>query len=55
MVAQSNVAQLRFLQEDEQQNGAVNLKMYQEQALQFTRLLQSLDQAKRKLVLKRQA
>jgi hypothetical protein len=55
MVAQSNVAQLRFLQEDEQQNGAVNLKMYQEQALQFTRLLQSLDQAKRKLALKRQA
>lgn len=55
MVAQSNVSQLRFLQEDEQQNGAVNLKMYQEQALQFTRLLQSLDQAKRKLALKRQA
>jgi DNA primase len=55
MVAQSNVSQLRFLQEDEQQNGALNLKMYQEQTLQFTRLLQSLDQAKRKLALKRQA
>ncbi len=54
-VAQSNVSQLRFLQEDEQQNGGLNLKMYQEQALQFTRLLQSLDQAKRKLALKRQA
>jgi DNA primase len=55
MVAQSNISQLRFLQEDEQQNGALNLKTYQEQALLFTRLLQSLDQAKRKLALKRQA
>jgi DNA primase len=54
-VAQSNVSQLRFLQEDEQQNGGLNLKTYQEQALQFTRLLQGLDQAKRKLALKRQA
>jgi len=54
-VAQSNVSQLRFLQEDEQQNGGLNMKAYQEQALQFTRLLQGLDQAKRKLALKRQA
>ncbi|MFN8411211.1 MAG: DNA primase [Anaerolineales bacterium] len=54
-VAQSNVSQLRFLQEDEQQSGGSNLKLYQEQAMQFTKLLQSLDQAKRKLALKRQA
>lgn len=54
-VAQSNVSQLRFLQEDEQRSGGLNLKVYQEQAMQFTRLLQGLDQAKRKLALKRQA
>ncbi|MCC6259691.1 MAG: DNA primase [Anaerolineales bacterium] len=53
--AQANVSQLRFLQEDEQSNGGLNLKAYQKQALQFTKLLQSLDQAKRKLSLKRQA
>jgi hypothetical protein len=54
-VAQASVTQLRFLQEDEQQQGGANMKMYQEQAMQYTRLLQSLDQAKRKLTLKRQA
>jgi DNA primase len=53
--AMSNVNQLRFLQEDEQQQGGVNIKIYQEQATQFTRLLHSLDQAKRKLTSKRQA
>ncbi|MCC7118382.1 MAG: DNA primase [Anaerolineales bacterium] len=53
--AQANVSQLRFLQEDEQHNGGLNLKAYQKQAIQFTKLLQSLDQAKRKLSLKRQA
>jgi DNA primase len=52
--AQSNVSELRFLQEEEQQQGGVNLKQYQQQTVQFTRLLQSLDQAKRKLSLKRQ-
>ncbi|MEW6405485.1 MAG: DNA primase, partial [Chloroflexota bacterium] len=52
--AQSNVSELRFLQEEEQQQGGVNLKQYQTQTVQFTRLLQSLDQAKRKLSLKRQ-
>jgi hypothetical protein len=45
-----NVNQLRFLQEDEQQQGGANLKVYQEQAIQFTRLLHSLDQAKRKVI-----
>ena len=52
--AMLNVNQLRFLQEDEQQQGGANLKIYQEQAMQFTRLLHSLDQAKRKLTLRRQ-
>ena len=47
--AMLNVNQLRFMQEDEQQQGGVNLKAYQEQAMQFTRLLRSLDQAKLKL------
>jgi DNA primase len=53
--AQTNVSQLRFLQEEEQGQGGANMKQYQEQAVQFTRLLQGLDQAKRKLSLKRQA
>ncbi len=53
--AMANVNQLRFLQEEEQQQGGANIKMYQEQAMQFTRLLHSLDQAKRKLSSKRQA
>jgi DNA primase len=52
--AMSNVNQLRFLQEEEQQMGGANIKMYQEQAMQFTKLLHSLDQAKRKLSSKRQ-
>jgi DNA primase len=54
VIAQASVSQLRFLQEDEQQQGNVNSKMYQEQAVQFTRLLHSLDQAKGKSALKRQ-
>ena len=52
--AMVNVNQLRFLQEEEQQQGGANIKMYQEQAVQFTKLLNSLDQAKRKLSSKRQ-
>ncbi len=51
--AMTNVNQLRFMQEDEQQLGGENLKMYQEQTIQFTRLLHGLDQAKSRL-LKRQ-
>jgi hypothetical protein len=54
-VAQASVSQLRFLQEEEQQQGGANMKMYQEQTTKFSRLLQSLDQAKRKLSSKRQA
>jgi len=52
--AMVNVNQLRFLQEEEQQRGGANIKIYQEQAVQFTKLLNSLDQAKRKLSSKRQ-
>jgi hypothetical protein len=52
--AMANVNQLRFLQEEEQQQDGANLKIYQEQAVQFTKLLNSLDQAKRKLSSKRQ-
>jgi len=55
VTAMANVNQLRFLQEEEQQQDGVNIRVYQEQAIQFTRLVQSLDQAKRKLSLKRQA
>jgi len=52
--AMTNVNQLRFMQEDEQQNGGENMKGYQEQTIRFTRLLNGLDQAKLKLS-KRQA
>ncbi|MDO8754280.1 MAG: DNA primase [Anaerolineales bacterium] len=51
--AMINVNQLRFLQEDEQQQGGTNIKIYQEQAIQFTRLLHSLDQAKRRIFSRR--
>ena len=51
--AMSNVNQLRFLQEEEQQQGGVNLKMYQEQTVQFTKLLKNLDQARKKISSKR--
>ena len=47
--AMTNVNQLRFMQEDEQQTGGENMKLYQEQTIQFTRLLRGLDQAKLKL------
>ncbi|MCB0102040.1 MAG: DNA primase [Anaerolineales bacterium] len=47
--AMTNVNQLRFMQEDEQQSGGANLKLYQEQTIRFTRLLNGLDQAKLKL------
>jgi DNA primase len=53
--AMANNNHLRFLQDEDQQQGGANIKMYQEQNLQLTRLLHSLDQAKRKLSLKRQA
>jgi DNA primase len=52
--AMSNMNQLRFLQEEDQQQGGVNNKMYQAQALQLARLIRNLDQAKRKISSKRQ-
>jgi hypothetical protein len=52
--AMMNVNQLRFLQEEDQQQGGANMKMYQEQTLQLTKLLNSLDRAKRTLTSKRQ-
>jgi DNA primase len=51
--AMANINQLRFFQEEEQQQGSGNIKIYQEQAVQFTKLLNNLDQAKRKLSSKR--
>lgn len=47
--AMTNVNQLRFMQEDEQQRGGENMRSYQEQTIRFTRLLNGLDQAKMKL------
>lgn len=52
--AMSNVTQLKFMQDDEQQQGGENIKVYIEQTMRFTRLLNGLDQAKLKLS-KRQA
>lgn len=52
--AMTNVTQLKFMQDDEQERGGENIKMYIEQTMQFTRLLHGLDQAKLKLS-KRQA
>lgn len=43
--ATSNVNQLKFLQEDDVEN----IKMYQEQTVQFAKLLRSLDMAKKKI------
>jgi DNA primase len=51
--AMMNINQLRFLQEEEQQQGGANMKAYQEQTLQFSKLLNSLDQAKKKTLSKR--
>jgi hypothetical protein len=53
--AMANNNQLRFLQEEEQQQGGENIKIYQEQTIQLTKLIHGLDQAKRKLSSKRQA
>jgi DNA primase len=48
--ATANVNQLRFMQEDDEGQGGANMKLYQEQTMQFTRLLRSLDMAKKKIV-----
>ncbi|MBK7453743.1 MAG: DNA primase [Anaerolineales bacterium] len=53
--AMVNNIQLRFLQDEDQQLGGANIKVYQEQNLRLAKLLHNLDQAKRKMSLKRQA
>jgi hypothetical protein len=50
--ANINVNQLRFMQEDDEAQGGANMKLYQEQAMRFTRLLRSLDMAKKKILKK---
>lgn len=52
--AMSRNNQLRFLQDDDLQQGGENIKAYQEQNVQLTRLLHNLDQAKKKMATKRQ-
>lgn len=49
-----NLNQLRFLQEDAHQAGDLRAASYQELVMQHTRLLRDLDQANRKMTLKRQ-
>jgi DNA primase len=53
--AMSNNNQLRFLQEEDQQLGGENIKMYQAQSMQLSKLIYNLDQAKKKISSKRQA
>lgn len=52
--AMTNVSYLRFIQEDDQQQGGANIKIYMEQTGQYIRLISKIDQAKRKIS-KRQA
>jgi DNA primase len=53
VAAGENLNQLRFLQEDAQQTGDLRAASYQDLVLQHTRLLRDLDQAHRKMSLKR--
>ena len=53
VTAGENLNQLRFLQEDAQQIGDLRAASYQELVLKHTRLLRDLDQAYRKMSLKR--
>jgi hypothetical protein len=52
MVAGENLNQLRFLQEEAQQNGDSHASFYQDVVLQHTRLLRDLDQARRRMLQK---
>ncbi len=54
MAAGENLNQLRFLQEEAHQAGDLRAASYQELVMQHTRLLRDLDQANRKMTLKRQ-
>jgi hypothetical protein len=52
-VASENLNQLRFLQEEVQQDGDSRASFYQDVVLQHTRLLRDLDQARRRMLQKR--
>ncbi|MCE7919667.1 MAG: DNA primase [Anaerolineae bacterium] len=51
--ANRELTQTRFLQEESQQDGDPRASLYQQQVLQLTRLIQSIDQANRRLTSKR--
>jgi DNA primase len=53
VAAGESLNQLRFLQEDAQQTGDLRAASYQDLVLQHTRLLRDLDQANRRISLKR--
>ncbi len=53
VAAGENLNQLRFLQEEAHQGGDLRAASYQDLVLQHTRLLRDLDQASRKMSLKR--
>ena len=52
--ANLDLTQTRFLQEEAQQNGDPRASSYQQQVLQLTKLIHSIDQANRRLTLRRQ-
>ncbi|MEW5939476.1 MAG: toprim domain-containing protein, partial [Chloroflexota bacterium] len=52
--ANQDLTQTRFLQEEAQQNGDPRASLYQQQVLQLTRLIHSIDQAAKRLSLRRQ-
>ncbi|MBI2757348.1 MAG: DNA primase [Chloroflexi bacterium] len=54
VAAGENLNQLRFLQEEAHQAGGLRAASYQELVMQHARLLRDLDQANRKITLKRQ-
>ena len=51
--AGENLNQLRFLQEEAHQGGDLRAASYQDLVLQHTKLLRDLDQASRRMTLKR--
>ena len=53
VAARENINQLRFLQEEAHQSGDLRASSYQDLVLQHTRLLRDLDQAHRKMAVKR--
>jgi len=53
VAAGENLNQLRFLQEEAHQSGDLRAASYQDLVLQHTRLLRDLDQAYRRMTLKR--